>query len=295
MLSLPSALPQSALQADEGTRSQQLQAQLATRSQSGTDKAQETRKAATELGSLFVSQVLQAMRRTVPKSGLLDQGFAQETYVSMFDQEIARHIAQREDLGLQALLQRQLRTASAGDQPPAAGTPDSTPLPRRGPERLATVSGLARGTAVAAYRQQESPGESAFILPLAGRQTSGFGRRMHPIHQEERLHHGVDLAAPPGTPIQAAADGQVVFSGTQAGYGNVVILQHAQGYTTRYAHNAENLVAVGSSVRQGQPIATVGQTGDATGPHVHFEIRRHNQPLDPMAILAPGGNQKKTG
>ena len=129
-------------------------------------------------------------------------------------------------------------------------------------------------------------------MPVEGRHTSGFGIRVHPIDHEERLHSGMDIAAPAGAPIRAAAAGQVVFSGPQSGYGNVIVVQHAEGYSTLYAHNTENLVPVGATVSQGQPIATVGDTGRATGPHLHFEIRKDGKRLDPVTFLAASNAQK---
>ena len=130
------------------------------------------------------------------------------------------------------------------------------------------------------------------MLPVEGQHTSGYGMRMHPIDHEERLHSGMDIAAPTGTPIQAAAAGQVVFSGTQAGYGNVVVIQHAEGYATLYAHNTTNLVSVGTTVSQGQPIATVGSTGRSTGSHLHFEVRKDGKRLDPVLFFAAGSTPK---
>ena len=112
--------------------------------------------------------------------------------------------------------------------------------------------------------------------------------REHPIDHTERLHSGMDIAAPAGTPVRAAAAGQVVFSDMQAGYGNVVVVQHAQGYSTLYAHNTVNLVPAGATVSQGQLIATVGDTGRVTGPHLHFEIRKDGKQLDPAIFLAAG-------
>jgi murein DD-endopeptidase MepM/ murein hydrolase activator NlpD len=98
-------------------------------------------------------------------------------------------------------------------------------------------------------------------------------------------HDGVDLAAPEGTPIAAAAAGKVLYAGEQQGYGTLVILQHEDGTVTLYAHNKENVVKEGQAVEQGQVVARVGVSGRTTGPHVHFEVRRNNKPIDPMPLL----------
>src|SRR5215475_12660678 len=283
MLSLP-AIPPQALQPDESARAQQLHARMTAEERVLNGKPQDVKSAAAELASLFVYQMLAAMRRTVPKSGLLDKGFAHDTYLSLFDQEIARHMARREDLGLTALLQRQLKGPDADRQLP--GRPDAAP------SRPSTALHTRRATAIDAYRQQAGPTDGMFRLPVEGQHTSGFGMRMHPIDHAERLHSGMDIAAPTGTPVQAAAAGQVVFSGTQAGYGNVVVIQHAEGYSTLYAHNTANLVSVGTPVSQGQPIATVGSTGRSTGPHLHFEVRKDGKQLDPAQFFAAGSTQK---
>jgi murein DD-endopeptidase MepM/ murein hydrolase activator NlpD len=257
---------------------QQLQAQLTAGVGVTSGKPQDVKSAAAELASLFVYQMLAAMRRTVPQSGLLDKGFAHDTYLSLFDQEIARHLAQREELGLTTLLQRQLRDTDADHQLP--GRPDRALSP------LAPALNARRATAIDAYRQQAGLTDGRFILPVEGQYTSGFGMRLHPMDHAERLHAGMDIAAPAGSPIQAAAAGQVVFSGTQTGYGNVVVIQHPEGYTTLYAHNTANLVSVGTTVSQGQPIATVGSTGRSTGPHLHFEVHKDGKQLDPTLFLA---------
>jgi len=283
-LSLPAALPSQVLRSDESARAQQLHAQMTAGERGLPGKPQDVRGAAAELASLFVYQMLGAMRRTVPKSSLLDKGFAHDTYLSLFDQEIARHLARREDLGLTTLLQRQLKDTDADRQLP--GRPH-TALPRP-----PTTVHAGRATAIDAYRQQAGTMDGMFMLPVEGQHTSGYGMRVHPIEHTERLHSGMDIAAPAGTSIQAAAAGQVVFSGTQVGYGNVVVIQHADGYSTLYAHNAENLVSVGTPVSQGQPIATVGSTGRSTGPHVHFEVRKDGKRLDPALFFATGSTPK---
>jgi lipoprotein YgeR len=103
-------------------------------------------------------------------------------------------------------------------------------------------------------------------------------------------HEGIDLPAPVGTPVFAAADGRVVYAGSAIrGYGNLVVLKHAGDLLTAYAHNSVLLVSQGQSVRAGDRIALVGQSGHATGPHLHFEVRSGQIPRDPMSYLPPLG------
>ncbi|MBF2099343.1 MAG: peptidoglycan DD-metalloendopeptidase family protein [Gloeomargaritaceae cyanobacterium C42_A2020_066] len=120
-----------------------------------------------------------------------------------------------------------------------------------------------------------------YAWPARGVLTSGFGRRWG------RMHQGIDIAGPVGTPILAAADGEVISSGwNSGGYGNLVKIWHPNGTTTLYAHNSRLLVRVGQQVRQGQQIAEMGSTGFSTGPHLHFEIRPRNQgAVNPIALL----------
>lgn len=128
---------------------------------------------------------------------------------------------------------------------------------------------------------QPSSIQPGYIWPVQGVLTSGFGPRWG------RMHNGIDIAGPIGTPIQAAADGVVVSSGwNDGGYGNLVKIQHANGSVTLYAHNQKNLVSSGQQVRQGQIIAELGSTGNSTGPHCHFEIRPQGQTaVNPIPLL----------
>ncbi|MCS6985370.1 MAG: M23 family metallopeptidase [Leptospiraceae bacterium] len=125
-----------------------------------------------------------------------------------------------------------------------------------------------------------------FILPIAGgRFTSRFGWRHHPIYGGKTFHSGIDIAAPEGTPIRAAASGIVVFAGEAGSYGFVVILRHQDDYFTVYGHCSSLLVQEGDYVKQGQLIARVGSTGTATGPHLHFEVKRKSRPINPIVAL----------
>jgi murein DD-endopeptidase MepM/ murein hydrolase activator NlpD len=119
--------------------------------------------------------------------------------------------------------------------------------------------------------------------------TSGFGMRMHPIMQSWRAHRGIDYAAPTGTRIRAVGDAVVEFAGPQGGYGNMVILRHHGDYTTAYGHMsriAPNLQR-GARIAQGETVGFVGQTGWATGPHLHFEFRIAGEARNPLAITLP--------
>jgi lipoprotein NlpD len=121
----------------------------------------------------------------------------------------------------------------------------------------------------------------ANVAPKIG---SAFGAR------DGRSHEGIDLPAPTGTPVLAAADGEVVYAGSGIrGYGNLVVLQHPGDTLTVYAHNSELFVAAGQAVRAGDRIAAVGQTGRASGPHLHFEVRQGQIPRDPMPYLPSPG------
>ncbi len=125
------------------------------------------------------------------------------------------------------------------------------------------------------------PRKGFFIWPTKGTLTSRFGMR------NGRKHEGIDIAAPKGTPIHSAADGNVVFSGWgPTGYGKMVIIKHKHHLTTLYAHNSKLLVKKGSRVKQGQKISLMGSTGRSTGPHLHFEVRNDTHPKDPIKYLS---------
>lgn len=118
------------------------------------------------------------------------------------------------------------------------------------------------------------------LMPCEGKVTSGFGRR-----RRRRFHKGIDIAAPRGTPIFAAAHGKVIFSGRKGGYGKTVMLDHGAGVQTLYAHNSKIEVQEGDWVSQGQQISKVGNTGRSTGPHLHYEVRLDGRPVNPKPYL----------
>ena len=120
---------------------------------------------------------------------------------------------------------------------------------------------------------------AGFVWPVHGVLTSPFGWRWG------RMHEGIDLAVPTGTPVVAAAAGTVIVAGWLGGYGNLVVVDHGNGFSTAYGHNTSVAVGFGQSVAQGQLVAYSGNTGHSTGPHVHFEVRINGSPVDPLGYL----------
>lgn len=147
-------------------------------------------------------------------------------------------------------------------------------LRRMGPE-------LERLISVAWARQDTMPS----IWPTQGFLTSGFGMRRSPINREWKFHQGLDIGAPRGTPVVASAAGVVVRSEYTSGYGNLVEIDHGDGVVTRYGHNSRRLVEVGDPVLRGDVIATVGSTGQSTGPHLHYEVHIDGEPVDPAEYI----------
>ena len=128
-------------------------------------------------------------------------------------------------------------------------------------------------------------GHGSFLRPVNYRINSPYGYRRHPILGDVRMHTGVDFAAPLGTPIRSAMDGQVIFAGSKGGYGQTVIVRHNQQYSTLYGHASRILVKAGDYVRQGDTVALVGATGRATGPHLHFEIFEYGKRINPASKI----------
>lgn len=128
------------------------------------------------------------------------------------------------------------------------------------------------------------------IWPVAGssRLSSQFGKRKHPLRNSMVMHSGIDLAAPRGTPVLAVSAGTVTFAGWRNGYGRTIEVLHADGWMTRYAHAQNMTVKQGDHVLQGQSIAQVGSSGDVTGPHLHLEVWKGDQAINPLSLYPEG-------
>jgi murein DD-endopeptidase MepM/ murein hydrolase activator NlpD len=196
-----------------------------------------------------------------------------------------------ERIVIPGLRANQTQTAAAAPRP--AATPAAQPAPVQ-PQRMATAEPPAQNTArvvtpaasnpepAAKAEADEPTGATGFRWPARGRVIAGFGPK--PTGQQ---NDGINLAVPEGTPVKAADDGTVAYAGNELkGYGNLVLIRHANGYVTAYAHASELLVKRGDSVKRGQVIAKSGQTGNVSSPQLHFEVRKGATPVDPMQHLA---------
>ncbi|HUB89003.1 MAG TPA: M23 family metallopeptidase [Dyella sp.] len=190
--------------------------------------------------------------------------------------------------------------ADAQPGTPIAATPASFALPDKLHARLAdtspywhTLSRLYENADVSTSSDPIPSDEAATFhpfevgMPLAlARITSDFGQRPNPFGSGHVFHRGIDLAAPTGTLVQAVAEGTVITAKRDRSYGEFVVIDHHNGYRSLYAHNSQLLVKAGDRVKVGQLIAKVGSTGQSTGPHLHFEIHRDGERVDPFPYLA---------
>jgi murein DD-endopeptidase MepM/ murein hydrolase activator NlpD len=123
-------------------------------------------------------------------------------------------------------------------------------------------------------------------MPVEGRIISAFGYRSDPLSAQEKFHSGIDIAARAGQEIYPTKKGRVIFSGLTEGYGNTVVIDHQDGFLSKYAHNWINLVSVGEEAGPEQVIALVGSTGRSFGPHLHFEIHYQGEKIDPLQVVS---------
>lgn len=209
---------------------------------------------AKEMESLFAYELVKAMRQN---TSLTKGSLGQDIYMSMFDIEIARLIAEK-GLGLQDIIIKNLQRYK-----------DTTISKESENEKL----------------EDNTISESA-KFPVTGEITSTFGMRRHPVFGDYRFHNGIDIAAKEGTPVFPVMTGRVIFSGEAPGYGNMVVIDHLNGYKTVYAHNKANFVKEGDEVDASTVIATVGSSGISTGPHLHFEVKYRDERINPLILLA---------
>lgn len=203
-------------------------------------------QASAQLESFLVKQLLTSSGAFKGDTQVAGSSLTQD----LFADTLAAAVSEHGGLGLAAMLERSLTNADPQPSP----RPESTPATRP-------------------------------AFGVQGAITSRFGARLDPISGERSTHTGVDLGAPEGTPIPAARDGVVIAAGPRGGYGNAIEIAHADGSTTLYAHASQVNVTPGMSVREGEVVGRVGQTGRTTGPHLHLEVRRGGHFVDPGTAL----------
>lgn len=221
-------------------------------------------------------------------------GAAREVYRAVFHPEAPGEALETAAVGelpeASALDTLRAYRSTAKEPPPAEAEDPGEPA-----EPSAVGETRADTLSYVLYSQENLPGnvslEQAILdfdyrAPLSGAVSSDFGYREHPVEGEERFHYGVDLAADAGTEIDCFADGTVTAVGESSSYGKYCVVAHQGGYTTLYAHCSRVTASSGTQVRRGQKIAEVGETGMATGPHLHFELQRDGVYLNPIYYVA---------
>ncbi len=256
----------------------------------GETRLRELKKATQEFEAVFIGYMLKVMRSTVEPADEEGGALGKDIYLSMFDQEISLQMARNSSLGIGEMMYRQLEQTvketkavpgSSPSETPALRVPANTEHPMQGhPELPASHHGKEATTDTS----MEAP--TTWTAPVEGRLSSTFGKRADPFTQATRFHRGVDISAPAGTLIRAAQSGTVVFSGHLRGYGNTIILEHAGGYRTLYGHASRNLVREGDTISTEQVIGEVGSSGRSTGTHLHFELQKSGERLDPKEFLS---------
>lgn len=176
------------------------------------------------------------------------------------------------------------KVLDAMDDPKNDGSINIEELKLQVAESMAAVSGIREYLA----KERDVYRATPQGRPVDGQLSSDFGMRVHPRYGGRKFHSGIDLSATRGTPVHATADGIISFSGWSKGSGNIVVIEHGQGFSTVYAHNTKNLIQVGQTVKRGQEIATTGSTGVSTGPHVHYEIWKNGECVNPASFETAG-------
>lgn len=218
--------------------------------------------ASKEFESFFVGFIFEeAFKNISTGEGYLEDNGAMDTYRSLFVQEVSKQAAAAGKFGLSEQLMGKGGVTKTLD--------------------IHVPTQLSSGYEV-------SSENLSFALPTEGQVTSHFGMRKNPVAHGHSHHDGMDFAMPIGTPIKAAEDGKVVHSGPKGGYGHTVVLDHGNGYTSLYAHQSKTLLQEGAVVKKGEVIGLSGNSGRSTGPHLHFEVRKGDQPIDPKGFLEKG-------
>lgn len=265
-------------------------AETAEKSPAAEAQNRDLRDAASGIEAYFLRSLLQEMMASA--GSMFGSDAAGSSVRAMFTETLAEAVAKSGGLGIGEQLMRDADAMSpAGVANGALGATAMNGINdlhriHGAIEDVVGMKGGARGpvsTALSAYRSAGLHGLSA--APVRGHLTDAFGPRSDPFTGELRDHAGIDVGAPRGSPVGAAGGGIVRRAEETAGYGMMVVIDHGDGLETRYAHLDRIDVAVGTEVRAGEQLGAVGSTGRSTGPHLHFEVRRGGEPVDPLDVL----------
>ena len=235
----------------------------------GSDDREKLKEIATKFESMFFGMLFKDMRSnamTEQEDPFFGQSHSQKMYQSMLDQEYADILGKSGSMGLAKTIVDQLM-----------------------PQSKQGVSADDRAQSLDNYRRYSKPGNDdipAPVLPLHGPVSSGFGMRNHPITGEYVMHKGIDIAVPIGTAVRSTESGKVRFAGELKNYGKTIIVTHKNGLESVYAHLDKIEVKQGQILDKNQQIGESGNTGRSTGPHLHFELRRNGQAIDPLKYMA---------
>jgi murein DD-endopeptidase MepM/ murein hydrolase activator NlpD len=240
---------------------------------------------AQEFEAMLLLQMVRQMRQSMLSADPGGEGLGASTMSDTLDVELARQLSAQGGIGLATVIARGM---SREAQPAGAPSEAVAVLPARAVARPTPsphgTSAAPSGAGGAAWAAAATSGEAALRLPFDGATASAFGWRTDPLHGRQRFHAGVDLKAAYGRDVPVAAPGRVVFAGERGAYGQLVIVAHAHGVETRYAHLSAIAVRPGQQLATGEIVGRVGQSGRATGPHLHFEVLVNGARVDPAGF-----------
>lgn len=258
-----------------------------------------------EFEASLLVQLVRQMRQSLLDEEEQSEGLGNAALTDTLDVELSRQLAAQGGIGLARIVQQALEPRQSDNPGPAAievpdastrnvgiSTPEGLLYPADAPALPAAPPPITPPDAVGGPREKDAN----LTLPLAAPVSSAFGWRADPFHGVRKFHAGMDFRAAYGREVPSAGAGRVVAAGEQGAYGLTVVIDHGGGMQTRYAHLSSIDAAVGEQLAQGQVVGRVGQSGRATGPHLHFEVLLDGQRVDPiqMARRLPDGLKNLT-
>jgi murein DD-endopeptidase MepM/ murein hydrolase activator NlpD len=252
------------------------------------NKAQaQIKQLAQEFEAMLMTQMLRDMRRSMLSDESSEGGYGAHAMSDTMDVEFGRALGRAGGFGLTSVLLKAIQRQTAvpgGANVTAADLPAGSTDAASGGGASAAVPVAAPPPPATMPAAAPSPSGTESASAPKGPVTSAFGWRRDPFTGATQFHSGVDIGLAYGTPVRAAAGGQVVFAGPRGGYGNVVVVEQPSGQQMRYAHLSAQTVHAGDTVETGQVIGQVGDTGRATGAHLHFEVLENGRAVDPAGL-----------